>query len=151
MLFRKHKQALSAADQERIVTAIRAAEAQTTGEVRVFVESRCAYMDAMDRAIEVFALLGMDQTERRNAVIIYLATEDRQYAVFGDVQIFEKAGGPAFWQQAAAKLREQLRAGNIAAGLTLCVEEIGRALALHFPYDPEVHKNELPDEIVFGK
>jgi len=32
-----------------------------------------------------------------------------------------------------------------------CINELGRALAEHFPYDPAIHRNELPDEIVFGK
>lgn len=151
MLFWKKKPVLDAAAQEQIVTAIREAESRTTGEVRVYVESHCAYMDAMDRAVEIFAQLGMDQTERRNAVIIYIATEDHQFAIFGDVQIFEKAGGPAFWEKAGGLLKGFLRTGALAEGLVAAVQEIGRALHLYFPYDPEVIKNELPDEIVFGK
>lgn len=151
MLFWKKKPVLSAEAQEQIVTAIREAEGRTTGEIRVYVESHCAYMDAMDRAVEIFAQLGMDQTERRNAVIIYIATEDHQYAIYGDTQIFERAGGPAFWEKAAALLRGHLRTGALAQGLIAAVQEIGHALHLHFPYDPEVIKNELPDEIVFGK
>lgn len=151
MLFWKKKPVLTAEDQEKVINVIREAEARTTGEIRVYVESHCAYMDAMDRAVEIFAQLGMDQTERRNAVLIYIATDDHQFAIFGDVQIFERAGGPLFWEKAAVRLKEYLRAGNLPDGLIVCVQEIGTALAQHFPYDPEVIKNELPDEIVFGK
>ena len=134
-----------------MVEAIRAAEEQTTGEIRVFVEARCAYMDAMDRAKELFTQLGMESTERRNAVLLYLATEDHQFAIFGDVEIYARAGGPAFWQEAASNLQRDLRAGEMEEGLVRCIETLGSALARHFPYDPAVTKNELPDEIVFGK
>jgi uncharacterized membrane protein len=149
--FGKKKDLIEADDQEQIVAAIRAAEAGTTGEVRVYVESHCSYMDAMDRAKELFLSLSMDKTERRNAVIVYVAVKDHQYAIFGDKEIYEKAGGPVFWERAAAELRSYLKNGKIAQGLAVCVGELGRALAQHFPYDPSITKNELPDEIVFGK
>jgi uncharacterized membrane protein len=31
------------------------------------------------------------------------------------------------------------------------VIQIGEALTTHFPYDNDTDKNELPDQIVFGK
>ncbi len=107
-------------------------------------------MDAMDRAAELFAQLGMDQTERRNGVLLYLALKDHQFAIYGDQAIYE-AGGDALWQHAAEGLRQQLRAGDITAALCGAIEEIGAALARHFPPDPAVVKNELPDEIIFGQ
>lgn len=149
--FGKKKQLLDDDDQDRIVAAIRAAEAGTTGELRVFMESRCEYVDAMDRAKEVFVKLGMSNTERRNAVLVYMALEDHQYAIMGDKEIYEQAGGHLFWENAAAELKNYLKQGKIADGLTVCVNELGKALAQHFPYDPAIHRNELPDEIVFGK
>ena len=149
-LFRK-KQLLDKDDQERIVAAIRAAEATTTGELRVFIESHCSYVDAMDMAIELFTKLGMQNTERRNAVIVYLAIDDRQFAVYGDEEIFKKAGGPVFWESAASELKRLLKEGKITEGLVTCIKILGNALAKHFPYDPAIQKNELPDEIVFGK
>jgi uncharacterized membrane protein len=149
--FSKKKQLLDTDDQERIVAAIRTAEAGTTGELRIFMESHCEYMDAMDRATEIFLKLGMDKTERRNAVIVYVALNDHQFAIYGDKEIYEKAGGPKFWEAAAAHLLSHLRKGKIAEGLAGCINELGKAMAAHFPYDPTITKNELPDEIVFGK
>ncbi|MBL7684209.1 MAG: TPM domain-containing protein [Flavipsychrobacter sp.] len=149
--FFKKKPLLSSADQEQVVVCIREAENRTTGELRVFVESNCSYMDAIDRAWELFHELGMDVTEKRNAVLVYLALEDHQYAIVGDKEIYEQAGGPVFWQKASEKLREHLKKGEIAVGLSNCVNELGDAMAAHFPYDPTITKNELPDEIVFGK
>lgn len=148
--FRK-KPMLDNDSQQRIVAAIKEAESNTTGEVRVYMEHHCAYVDALDRAKEIFAMLAMDKTERRNAVIVYLALTDQQFAIFGDVEIYQKAGGADFWKAAAQKLKGHLRNNEITEGVVNCVRELGVALAQHFPYDPAIPKNELPDEIVFGK
>ncbi len=151
MLFFKKRPILDEESQQRVVACIKETENRTTGEVRVFVEHHCSYMNAMDRAVELFASLGMFKTERRNATIIYVAVDDRQFALFGDTAIYEKAGGPAFWEKAADRLKEHLKKDEITEGLCNCVTELGNALATHFPYDPTVPRNELPDEIVFGK
>ena len=56
-----------------IVAAIKQAEKQTSGEVRVFIESKCSYVNAIDRAKELFEKLDMHKTEERNAVIVVFA------------------------------------------------------------------------------
>ena len=137
--------------QHKIVDCIKEAESKTSGEIRVFMEHHCAYMDALDRAKEIFASLGMEKTEARNAIIVYVALTDRQFALFGDTAIYEKAGGAHFWEKAAGKLTGHLKNNEITEGLCNCIHELGAELATHFPYDPSIKKNELPDEIVFGK
>jgi uncharacterized membrane protein len=149
-LFRK-KPMLDKHSQEMIVSCIREAESKTSGEVRVFIEHHCQYMDAMVRAKEIFTNLAMEKTHARNAVVVYVALKDRQFALFGDTAIYEKAGGPEFWKKAAEKLTGHLKKNEITEGLCNCIRELGAALAAHFPYDPSIKKNELPDEIVFGK
>jgi uncharacterized membrane protein len=151
MSFFSKKPLLDAATQQQVVERIKAAELKTTAEVRVFVEAHCAYVDPLDRAKEIFVQLAMDKTERRNAVIIYIAIEDKQFALFGDTAIYELAGGPAFWETAAQHLVAFLKLGKIGEGIGACIDELSNAMAHHFPYDPNVTKNELPDEIVFGK
>jgi uncharacterized membrane protein len=108
-------------------------------------------MDAMDKAKELFLKLGMANTERRNAVLVYMAINDHQFAIMGDEEIYKQAGGPVFWELAAAELKSYLKQGRIAEGLVVCINELSSAMAKHFPYDPSITKNELPDEIVFGK
>ncbi|MBL7727388.1 MAG: TPM domain-containing protein [Dinghuibacter sp.] len=139
----------SASDKELIVTAIRKAERRTSGEVRVFVESRCSYVNPLDRAMELFFGLKMDQTEDRNAVLLYVAMKDRQLAIFGDKGIHEKMGS-AFWQDEIDKMIAQFSAAHYGHGIANIVNEIGAALNYHFPYEDD-DKNELPDDIVFGK
>jgi len=147
----KKKALLDRDDCERIVASIRAVEAQTTGEIRIFIESHCGYMDAIDRAKELFYELKMTKTVCRNAVLVYIALDDQQFALFGDEAIYQQAGGPAFWEKAAAHLLEHFKTSRIVEGIVGCIHELGIALKTHFPYDPDITKNELPDEIVFGK
>jgi Predicted membrane protein len=82
-LFKK-RTFFSPEEQRLIVQAIQRAERNTSGEVRVHVESRCSYMDALDRAVELFAEMGMQATVERNGVLVYVAVKDHQLAVFGD-------------------------------------------------------------------
>lgn len=147
----KKRELLDRDDCERVVAAIRAVEAQTTGELRVFIESHCSYLDAMDRVQEIFKKLKMTKTEKRNAVLVYIALKDKQFAIFGDEQIYAQAGGAAFWENAGAHLLEHLKQSHVTEGIITCIEELGVELKKNFPYDPNVTKNELPDEIVFGK
>ncbi len=149
--FFKKKSALDSDSQARVVACIKEAESKTSGEIRIFIEPHCTYVDPLDRAREIFTNLGMEKTVERNAIIIYIALQDRQFALFGDKVIYEKAGGAAFWEKAAQTLSGHLRKNELTEGLCNCIRELGTALANHFPYDPSINKNELPDEIVFGK
>jgi uncharacterized membrane protein len=138
----------SPADEERVVAAIREAEARTSGEIRVYIESRCRFVDAVDRAMELFFQLQMDRTQDRNGVLIYLAMKDRQLAVFGDEGIHRKVG-TAFWNTEVAKILSAFREDRKVDGLVTIVRDIGEALVQHFPYHQE-DRNELPDNLVFG-
>ena len=148
--FFKKKEVFSATEKEQIVSAIKSAEMQTSGEVRVFVESHCRFIDPVDRAIEVFTTLKMEETELRNAVLIYVAIKDRQLAVFGDSGIHEKTGDQ-FWADAVSDMLFHFNKENYADGISHVVKEIGDTLHKHFPYDKDTDKNELPDDIIFGK
>jgi len=137
-------------EKEKILSAIQKAEQTTSGEVRVYVEKRCRFVDAIDRAAEVFYGLKMDQTVYKNATLVYVAFKDRQMAVFGDEGIYIKTGKD-FWNEAVKKMVRSFNKENYAQGIIEVVEQIGEALAFHFPYDASTDKNELPDDIVFGK
>ncbi len=147
---KKKNRFFSEEESVHIVQAIRQAELQTSGEVRVFVESRCRYVDAIDRATELFFGLDMQKTEQRNGVLVYVAMKDRQLAVFGDQGIHEKVGA-IYWKAKVQKMIGSFNRNDYAEGLKNCVLEIGKALHQHFPYDRQIDKNELPDDIVFGR
>ncbi|HRH60854.1 MAG TPA: TPM domain-containing protein [Chitinophagaceae bacterium] len=148
--FRRKKEFFSAQQKEKILAAIRAAEKNTSGEVRVYVESKCRFVDAMDRAAEIFFGLKMEDTKHHNAALVYVAIEDHQLAVFGDEGIYRKAG-ETFWKDAVQNMLAYFDKENYADGIAMVVTKIGEALSLHFPYEASTDKNELPDDIVFGK
>lgn len=148
-LFKK-KPLFTEAEQQQIIEAVRTAEQNTSGEVRVFVESRCRYLDALDRAAEIFFHLEMDETEAHNGVLVYVALKDRQLAVYGDKGIHEKVGTD-YWDKEVALMIRNFNKEDYAAGISQCILDIGQALQTHFPYNRTSDKNELPDDIVFGK
>ena len=148
--WQKQKEIFSAEEKQKIIEAIQKAEQRTSGEVRVFIESRCRYVDAIDRAAELFFQLGMDKTAERNGTIVYVATKDRQAAVFGDEGIHQRVG-QKYWEDEVNKMMVCFRQANLADGLIQCVTDIGEVLYQNFPYNRETDKNELPDDIVFGK
>ena len=148
--WQKHKAFFSPEQQSRIVNAIQTAEQQTSGEVRVFVESRCSYVDALDRAKELFFNLKMDTTALHNAVLVYVAVKDKQVALFADAGIHAKTGN-SYWQTTVEAMLQQFGQYELVDGLVRSILHIGDALQQHFPYDKTTDKNELPDDIVFGK
>ncbi len=147
--FSKRKPFFSPEENDRIVESIREAERQTSGEVRIFVENRCKYVDALDRAKEIFENLKMEETEFRNGVLVYVAIEDKQLAVFADSGIHE-ATGNEYWKNVVHDILSMFSKNNIVEGITTTILSIGQALKSHFPYEQKMDKNELPDEIIFG-
>jgi uncharacterized membrane protein len=148
--WQKQKEFFSAEEKQRVVAAIQKAEQRTSGEVRVFVESRCRFVDAIDRAKELFFQLSMDRTVERNGTIVYVAVKDKQAAVFGDEGIHQKVG-QKYWEDAINKMMVCFKQANLADGIEQAVFTIGEALYQNFPYNRETDKNELPDDIVFGR
>ena len=148
-IFSKKKPFFTAEENDRIIQAICEAERQTSGEIRLFVESKCKYVDPIDRAAEVFYQLKMENTELRNGVIFYVATKDKQLAIYADKGIHE-ATGTEHWKSVVQEILAVFGRDEVVAGIIKTIKLIGKALKYHFPYNGEVDKNELPDEIIFG-
>jgi len=148
--FAKRKEFFSHDEQERIINAIRLAEQQTSGEIRVYTESRCRFVDPLDRAAEVFWGLKMDMTKDRNGVLVYVAMKDRQFAILADQGIHEKVG-QAFWNEEVSVMKKHFSNALPADAIEAVIGDVGQALKTHFPYDRATDKNELPDDLVFGK
>ncbi len=149
-LLKRKQQFFSAEEENKILNAIQEAEKETSGEVRLYIESKCRFVDPLDRAAEIFLQLKMQETENHNAVLVYVAKQHRQLAVFADEGIYTKAGKD-FWSNAVATMLKEFKKENYAEGLIEVIQKIGSALKTYFPYDAATDKNELPDDIVFGK
>jgi uncharacterized membrane protein len=148
--FKKKRQFFSAEDNKQIVDCIRIAEKETSGEIRVFVESKNAFVDVLDRAKEIFFDLKMDKTDDRNAVLLYVALDDKEVALFADEGIYKRVGVD-YWDAAVKNMLQYFTTDNISNGIEKCVLQIGETLKNEFPFDADTDRNELPDEIVFGK
>lgn len=148
--WQKKKEFFTAEEKEQLVNAIQKAEQRTSGEVRLFVESKCRFVDAVDRAKEIFLQLQMDRTELRNATLVYIAVDDHQAAVFGDEGIHQKVG-ETYWKEVVGKMLFEFKQEKLMNGICTAIAQLGEALSLHFPYNKDTDKNELPDDIVFGK
>jgi len=134
-------------DKLQIKNAIRAAELNTSGEVRVHIEKHCRE-DVLDRAAFWFQKLEMHKTELRNGVLFYLAVDDRKFAILGDAGINQKVPDD-FWEEIKEKMAEKFKEGLFAEGLSQGIRMAGEQLKAHFPYQ-EDDVNELSDEISYG-
>ena len=129
---------------KEIVAAIHAAEQKTSGEIRVFISHK-NIADALATATGQFKKLGMAKTKHRNAVLIYVAPQSRQFAVVGDQGVHRQCGD-AFWQSMAAEMTGHFKKAEFTQGIIHAVQKAGDLLAKHFP--PESGSgNELPDKV----
>jgi uncharacterized membrane protein len=134
--------------QAQILGAVKEAEMETSGEVRVHIESSLKG-EVLDRASWLFKKLGMHKTAERNGVLFYLAVNDRKFAIIGDAGINAKVP-PGFWDDISELLKKNFKEGKFTEGLSEGISLAGEHLKKHFPHRPD-DVNELPDEISFDK
>ncbi len=132
----------------QIANAIRVAELNTSGEIRVHIEKFCKG-DVLDQAAYIFEKLEMHKTQLRNGVLFYVAIEDQKFAILGDSGINQKVP-TNFWEKAKEVVLLNFKDGNLTEGLTKGILMAGEQLKEHFPYMND-DKNELSDDISFGK
>lgn len=132
----------------QIKNAIRVAESNTSGEIRVHIEKQCK-ADVLDRAAFIFEKLEMHKTELRNGVLFYLAVDDRKFAILGDAGINQKVP-ENFWDEIKEDVIPKFKEGLFARGLADGIVKAGEQLKVHFPYQKD-DINELSDEISFGE
>jgi uncharacterized membrane protein len=144
----KTKEFLSKLEHDRIVQAIRDSEANTSGEIRVYIQRGKLNGDALSAAQRKFDKLGMQNTREHNAVLIFLAPRTHKFAVVGDQAIHEKCGDE-LWQRIVNQMQTHFRSERFTQALVDAIKEIGSVLAAHFPRGTSDH-NELSDSVIEG-
>lgn len=138
---------LTQEEEQEIVEAIRVAEKNTSGEIRVHIEKTTS-IDAYERAMEVFHLLKMDETELKNGVLIYLAVKDKTFVICGDKGINDVVPND-FWDCTRDVMVTQFKQENYKQGLINGILRAGEQLQKYFPY-LDGDTNELSNEISKG-
>lgn len=138
---------LSKEEEQEIVKAIHIAEKNTSGEIRVHIEKTTS-LEPYDRAKEVFHELRMDATELKNGVLIYLAVEDKRFAICGDKGINDIVGHD-FWDSTRDIMVVQFKQNQFKQGLVDGILRAGEQLKKYFPWQ-EGDTNELSNEISKG-
>ncbi len=135
-------------EKNQIISAIKEAEMQTSGEIRLHVESSCK-TDTVERTVHLFEKLKMHQTQLRNGTLIYLAIKDRKFAIFGDEGINEVVP-ENFWNDVRNIMQTEFKSEKFVSGLVKGINLVGEKLKEFFPYD-DSDVNELSDDISIGK
>jgi uncharacterized membrane protein len=143
----KPSEFFSEEEKTKIIRAVREAERNTSGEIRLHIEGKCTG-DVLDRAAYVFKTLNMHKTRLRNGLLFYMGIEDRKFAILGDAGI--NAVVPEnLWDGIKDLVLDHFRKGEFAEGLAKGILLAGEKIKEHFPYRQD-DLNELPDEISFG-
>jgi uncharacterized membrane protein len=134
--------------QAQIHASVREAELETSGEIRVHIETSFTG-EVLDRAAWIFKKLDMHKTADRNSVLFYLAVDDRKFAIIGDAGINAKVP-TGFWEEISGLLQKNFRENKFTEGLSEGIILAGKHLKAHFPRSKD-DVNELSDEISFDK
>lgn len=133
-------------EKERITLSIHEFEKKTSGEIRVHIENH-SKGNALKRAKVIFDNIGMDLTDQKNGVLLYLAIKDKSFAIIGDKGI-DNITPEDFWETVKNQMQLNFRNGDFLNGILDAIDEVGKNLAEFFPYNDD-DLNELPDEISF--
>jgi len=144
----KPSQFFNEEQKKNITDAIKEAELNTSGEIRLHIESDCKE-DVLDRAAYMFEKLAIHKTELRNGVLFYLSIKDRKFAILGDAGI-NAVTPDNFWEEIKETVLNHFKKNEFDTGLSTGIKMAGQALKEHFPYQKD-DVNELSDEISFGK
>lgn len=137
---------LNREEDQRVVEAIRQAERNTSGEIKVHIENRCKG-DVEQRSLYIFDKLKLNETQLRNGVLIYLAIKDHKFAILGDKGINDVVEDN-FWNDVKDLMLNQFKEGRFAEGFEQGIMRCGEKLKAYFPYQSD-DINEIPDDISY--
>lgn len=132
------RRAFPRATLQAIEAAIRRSRAQQVGEIRFAVEGALhgprlyRGQASRERALEVFSLLHMWDTDHRNGVLIYVLLADRTVEIVADRGAHLKIGAPE-WERVCRRMEAAFKAGRYEEGAVSGIEMVTRQLAAHFP------------------
>ena len=139
---------LTKEEEQAVVEAIHMAEKNTSGEIRIHIEKTTS-IDSYERAMEVFHLLKMDETQLKNGVLLYVAVKDKSFVICGDKGINDLVP-PDFWDTTKDVMASHFKNGDFKQGLVDGITKAGEQLQKYFPFE-DGDTDELSNEISLGE
>ena len=133
-------------EEKQIISAIKKAENNTSGEIRIHIDES-SDSDCLVRAKQAFITLKMDKTKNRNGVLLYISAIEKKFAICGDVGI-DKLTPADFWEEIKDVVLLHFKKNEFVMGLTKGIEMVGDFLRKYFPFEDD-DIDELPDEISY--
>ena len=137
---------------QQIEAAIAESEISHSGQIQVVIETTLSpyalfhQQTPRERAIEVFSLQKIWDTEHNNGVLLYLLMADHAIEIIADRGIHQVVGDD-FWQKTCTKIENELKSGFFQKGVLTGVHEIDQILRKFYPSNV-ITPNELSDEPV---
>ena len=134
---------------ERIEAAIGASEQTHRGEIRFAAEGALDFLPVLrgltsrERALEVFSLLKVWDTEENTGVLVYVQLVDRSIEIVADRGI-ARAVPQAQWDAICQRMQAAFAEHRYEEGALEGLARIGELLAAQFPAG-EANADELPN------
>lgn len=138
-----------ASAMRKIEAAVRDSERKHSGEIRFVVEAALHPLQLLhgitprQRAIELFAQLGVWDTEHNSGVLVYLLLADHDVEIVADRGIHSCVGDGG-WGEICKQMEAEFRQGRFEAGTILGIAQISEVLQQHFPAGT-ANDNEISD------
>jgi len=142
-------------DEHAIALAVEEAEHGHVGEIQVVIEGciparQAYYQDTCARARQLFAELGVWDTEYNSGVLLYLNLCEHKVEIVIDRGI-KHATTQEVWDQICQNIIQQLKQKNFKTGVIEGVIEIGKVLDQYYDRKIDDLKNELGNKpIILG-
>ena len=127
----KAKHFFNKLEHERITSAIKSAEAGTSGDIVLFITHR-TINDALAAAHTVFTRRHLEKAADDDSLLFFIAPKSHTFAVIGGKALHDRVG-QAWWDALSALLQRHFKAEDYTGGLVAAIEVAGQALKEHFP------------------
>ena len=150
-----HSKWLTAAVKARLTEQVTAAERGHRGEVFLVIENHLPIQHAhqqtcRERAIELFSLYRVWDTEENTGVLVYLNICEKNLDIVADRGISTHVS-PTVWRAMCDKAVAGIANQKIESSLTELLDEIGQLLSQYYHLEDDPSGNELSDTVVFLK
>ncbi len=138
----------------QLLQSIKESEIKHMAELKIVIEHSLDFISVLQgrtsrqRAIEIFSLYRIWDTEENNGVLIYLLLADNKLEIVADRGINNKLG-EAYWNKIMENTLKYFKDKKYTSGVEYVIFEITKEMSQLYPLSAmNENKNELSDELV---